>query len=256
MAVFYKWIKGCTEDANLESGNWSYIKWTSGLPQLYVNSSGKNDSLSGAKDFGTLISTNVGSNVTVNDNWIFNGASVKAKAVYLNSINVNTEDAIKVQSPISLNGSATFNNNTYFNQGVIFNKTANFKGAITMDSNATITSSASITAPYFVATSDIRAKDNVELWNYTALDLVNATPVYSFNYKSDHDRVVSILAQDLLENQPENLDLVNDKDADGINKFMSIKSDKLTFVLWKAVQELSDKVDRLEKELKEIKHSK
>ena len=64
------------------------------------------------------------------------------------------------------------------------------------------------------------------------------------------------MAQDLLENQPENLDLVNDKDADGINKFMSIKSDKLTFVLWKAVQELSDKVDKLEKELETIKHSK
>ena len=110
MAVFYKWIKGCTEEANLTSGNWSYIKWTSGLPQLYVNSSGKNDSLSGAKDFGTLISTNVGSDVTVNDNWNFNGALVKAKAVYLNSINANSVDTIQVQSPVSFSSSATFNN--------------------------------------------------------------------------------------------------------------------------------------------------
>lgn len=255
MAVFYKWIKGCTEDANLTSGSWSYIKWTSGLPQLYVNSGGKNDSLSGAKDFGTLISTNVGSDVTVSDNWNFNGALVKAKAVYLNSINANNVDTIQVQSPISFTSGTTFNNSANFNQGVTFNKTADFKGAITMTKEATITSSAPITAPYFVATSDVRAKDNVELWNYTALNLVNATPVYSFNYKSDHDRVVSILAQDLLENQPENLDLVNDKNADGINKFMSIKSDKLTFVLWKAVQELSDKINKLEAEIENLKNN-
>ena len=256
MAVFYKWIKGCTEDANLGSGNWSYIKWTSGLPQLYVTTSGKSDDLSGARDFGTLISTNVGSDVTVNDNWNFNGALVKAKAVYLDSIQSNNTSPIQIQSPVDFNEKATFKNNAQFDQVVEFKNEVKITSSIEMTSTAPIKSTASITAPYFVATSDVRAKDNVELWNYTALDLVNATPVYSFNYKSDHDRVVSILAQDLLENQPENLDLVNDKDADGINKFMSIKSDKLTFVLWKAVQELSDKVDRLEKELEEIKHSK
>ena len=256
MAVFYKWIKGCTEEANLDQGNWSYIKWTSGLPQLYVNSSGKNDSLSGARDFGTLISTNVGSDVTVSDNWIFNGTSVKAKAVYLNSITANNASPIQIQSPADFSGKATFQSNAQFDNEVEFKNKVKITSSIEVESSAPIKSTASITAPYFVATSDVRAKDNVELWNYTALNLVNATPVYSFNYKSDHDRVVSILAQDLLENQPENLDLVNDKDADGINKFMSIKSDKLTFVLWKAVQELSDKVDKLEKELEEIKHSK
>ena len=258
MAVFYKWIKGCTEESTLTTGSWSYIKWTNGLPELYVSNSGKQDSLgSGVKNYGKLLSTNVGADVVVNDNWTFNGNYIKVNQANLDKIIPATLDGtISVEAQMSFAKGVTFTSTSEFNDKATFNKAVDFKNLIKMNADAKIESSASITARYFVATSDVRAKDSVELWNYTALDLVNATPVYSFNYKSDHDRVVSILAQDLLENQPENLDLVNDKDADGINKFMSIKSDKLTFVLWKAVQELSDKVDRLERELEEIKHSK
>ena len=151
MAVFYKWIKGCTEDANLTSGNWSYIKWTNGLPELYVSkNNGKQDNLEDTtkvQDFGKLISTNVGSDVTVNDSWIFNGASVKANSVYLNSINTNNASPIIVESPMDFNGKATFKNNAQFNNEVEFKNKVKITSSVEMTSSAPIKSTASITAP-------------------------------------------------------------------------------------------------------------
>ena len=59
--------------------------------------------------------------------------------------------------------------------------------------------------------------------------------------------------QDLLEKQHENLKLVNNTDADGINEFMTIKEGKMVFVLWKAVQELQAQVADLQQKLNNLK---
>lgn len=121
-------------------------------------------------------------------------------------------------------------------------------GAITGGSSLTLASYCQ--ASYFNATSDIRAKENIHLSTYSALDLIKKVPVYNYQYKNTNDRVTGIMAQDLLEAQPKELDLVSNVQATGENgDYMSIKTDKLVSVLWKAIQEQQEQIEELKKEL-------
>ena len=66
--------------------------------------------------------------------------------------------------------------------------------------------------------------------------------------------MTGILAQDLLKVQPENLDLVSNKNATGIDgDYMSIKNDKLMFVLMKAIQEQQEEIQALKEEIKNLR---
>lgn len=111
-------------------------------------------------------------------------------------------------------------------------------------------------AQYFNATSDKRAKENIQPATYKALDLINKLPVYIYNYKNNTETVTGILAQDLLEAQPEGLDLVSNVNATGENgDYMSIKNDKLMFVLMKAIQEQQQQIDALKAEIEVLKNN-
>lgn len=111
-----------------------------------------------------------------------------------------------------------------------------------------------IDAQYFNATSDKRAKENIQLATYNALELIKKLPVYTYNYKNKSENVTGILAQDLLEAQPKELDLVSNINATGENNdYMSIKNDKLMFVLMKAIQEQQEQIERLEIEIAKLK---
>lgn len=154
------------------------------------------------------------------------------------------------------------------------NSTATFKKTIindTTDATSTTTgalqvvggisvgkaiySKSSCTAEYFNATSDKRAKENIRPANYSALDLIKKLPVYIYNYKNSDETVTGILAQDLLEVQPEELDLVSNINATGENNdYMSIKNDKLMFVLMKAIQEQQEEIEQLKSEIANIKN--
>lgn len=109
-------------------------------------------------------------------------------------------------------------------------------------------------ASYFNATSDRRAKENIQLASYSALELIKKVQVYNYNYKIDSERVTGIMAQDLLEAQPKELDLVSNTQATGDNgDYMSIKTDKLVSVLWKAIQEQQEQIEELKKELNTLR---
>lgn len=111
-------------------------------------------------------------------------------------------------------------------------------------------------ARYFNATSDKRAKENIQLATYNALELIKKLPVYTYNYKNSSENVTGILAQDLLEAQPEELDLVSNINATGENgDYMSIKNDKLMFVLMKAIQEQQEQIERLQAEIQQLKQA-
>ena len=111
----------------------------------------------------------------------------------------------------------------------------------------------SCSAVYFNATSDMRAKENITPATYNALELINKLPIYTFNYKNSKDTVTGILAQDLLKMQPNNLDLVSNIGATGDNgDYMSIKNDKLTFVLMKAIQEQQEQINILKSEIEKL----
>jgi hypothetical protein len=112
----------------------------------------------------------------------------------------------------------------------------------------------SVEAQYFNATSDKRAKENIKLATYNAIELIKKLPVYIYNYKNKTETVTGILAQDLLEAQPKELELVSNSDATGENNdYMSIKNDKLMFVLMKAIQEQQEQIEHLQSELAKLK---
>jgi hypothetical protein len=74
--------------------------------------------------------------------------------------------------------------------------------------------------------------------------------VYIYNYKNNTERVTGILAQDLLNAQPKELDLVSNTNASGENNdYMSIKNDKLMFVLLKAIQEQQEQIEELKNKI-------
>ena len=94
----------------------------------------------------------------------------------------------------------------------------------------------------------------MKLATYSALDLINKLPIYIYNYKNNTETVTGILAQDLLEAQPKELDLVTNINATGENNdYMSIKQDKLLFVLMKAIQEQQKEINELKSEIAKIK---
>ena len=119
-----------------------------------------------------------------------------------------------------------------------------------------ITAGGHIDSLYFNATSDKRAKENIQPATYNAIELIKKLPVYTYNYKNKTETVTGILAQDLLEAQPEELDLVSNVNATGENgDYMSIKNDKLVFILMKAIQEQQEQIEKLQEELNKLKES-
>jgi hypothetical protein len=94
----------------------------------------------------------------------------------------------------------------------------------------------------------MRSKENIQPATYSALELINKLPVYTFNYKNSSEVVTGILAQDLLKEQPKELNLVSNIEATGLDgDYMSIKNDKLIFILMKAIQELKAEIEDLKR---------
>lgn len=121
---------------------------------------------------------------------------------------------------------------------------------------STISSQGECSASYFTATSDRRAKENIKPATYNALELIKKLPIYTYNYKNQPETVTGIIAQDLFAVQPEELDLVSNTNATGKDgDYMSIKNDKLMFVLMKAIQEQQEQIEQLQAEIRILKRA-
>ena len=197
-------------------------------------------------------------------NWIINNSSDSNEAIMhyyggaTKKIEIgNTNYPTHVLGTLKVNSTATF-------KDTIIESTTNATSAETgalkvaggIGVGGAIYSKSSCTAEYFNATSDKRAKENIRPANYSALDLIKKLPVYIYNYKNSNETVTGILAQDLLEVQPKELNLVSNINATGENNdYMSIKNDKLMFVLMKAIQEQQEQIEQLKSEIDNIKKS-
>lgn len=105
-------------------------------------------------------------------------------------------------------------------------------------------------ADFFNAISDRRSKKDITLLDQSLLKVVNSVPVYSFKYNKDNKPSIGIMAQDLEEINLNGFNLVANKNATGEGfDFMHIHENKLVYVLWKAVQELSQEVTDLKAQL-------
>ena len=110
-------------------------------------------------------------------------------------------------------------------------------------------------AQYFNATSDRRAKNNIQPLTTNALDWINNTTIYSFNYLSNLDPTLGVIAQEL--HPLGDVSFVKNAAATGENgDYMAVAESKLVYVALKAIQELSKKVEELQNELQELKQSK
>lgn len=159
----------------------------------------------------------------------------------------------------------TFNNITSCSFSQEDNKTNTypfkFKGDVKMDGDTLVTGSlkanSKVEALYFNATSDSRAKTILGKVPNALSTIVN-TPIYEYFYTDDAKKteLIGILAQDLLKNGDE-FHIVNNQSATGVNgDFMTIKEDRLIFVLWKALQELTEEVKELRNEVNELRGGK
>lgn len=284
MAVYYKWIKGCAEGSTLDTGLWSYIKWGSGnastntnnLPMLFTKWGRDGEE----KSLGYFL-TNNASNVHIEQSWTFKNS------IFINYLNTNisglriggTDETTGIQflakDGITFYTSDGTNNNRHHisiaggdDPHVTIDKLRATKGAVAEDLSigglaatenglgvkGKIESNNSVHAPYFNATSDMRAKENIKKLPFSALAFINNLNVYQFNYKGKNDTIPGVLAQDVLNSQPEGLSLVDNIDASGENgDYMSIKEDKFIFILMRAVQELKEDNDNLRYELNQLK---
>lgn len=271
MAVYYKWIKGCSEGSTLNGGLWSYIKWADGvdedldldaknnLPHLYTCYGKKDDEYSN-NDLGYFL-TSRAENVQVEGNWHFvEGLSLEGCLSFNESVYLQGGDKLFIS------GQTEFDNSVTFQDYVIFNENVNIKDDFELSIGThnlsgyklgvagAIKSNDSVHAPYFNATSDMRAKENIKKLPFSALSFINNLSVYQFNYKGKNDTVPGVLAQDVLNSQPEGLSLVDNIDASGENgDYMSIKEDKFIFLLMRAVQELKEDNDALRYEIEQLK---
>lgn len=111
----------------------------------------------------------------------------------------------------------------------------------------------SCTAKFFNATSDIRAKENIEPVSESMLKIVDRIQLYTFNYKTDpKERILGVLAQELKDVNINGATFVDNINASGENgDFMTVRETKLIYVLLGAVQELSKEVKELKEKLGE-----
>lgn len=108
----------------------------------------------------------------------------------------------------------------------------------------------SCNALYFNATSDRRAKDNLKILNFKALDLINHTNLYSFTYKDTNTPSIGIIAQDVQNINIEGFKLVDNENATGKDMdYMSIHESKLIYILWQAIKEQQKEIEELKKRL-------
>ena len=170
--------------------------------------------------------------ITPDDSGVKIGCSVKADGAFTikdtltilsGNVNINAgkldvHGAIDTKSNLTVNGYS------------------NLTGKLTVEDAIETKSSMTIKsfcqAAYFNATSDQRAKTDIQTANFSSLDVISKIPVYTFRYKDAEDVVIGIMAQDLLEHQPGNLSLVSNANAEGVDgDYMSIKQDKVVFLL-------------------------
>ncbi len=119
--------------------------------------------------------------------------------------------------------------------------------------NSYIHADSYIEGTYFNATSDARAKKNITLSAFNALDIVKNLPIYNFKYKEDDSDAIGIIAQEALKFNAGNFSLVRNPEASGENgDYMSVRESKLVYIAWKAIQEQQQIIDKQQQQIKEL----
>lgn len=290
MAIHFDYVKGLNGDVNKISVDtndnesddlYTFIKWrrrnpgynsigqhSDFSPIIYIN---RIDSMEGALPLGYIITSSAMGQTFFENIGLSNGTSllVGQNGGVLKYDGTNLIFSAQ-QSNMILKTGNNFSFKTADQDESLFQiakgETTSYKPLrIDDDSNpdsyveireGNVTAKGHIDSLFFNATSDKRAKENIQPATYNAIELIKELPIYTYNYKNKTETVTGILAQDLLEAQPEGLDLVSNVNATGENgDYMSIKNDKLVFILMKAIQEQQEQIEKLQEQLSKLKES-
>ena len=258
MPIFYEHIKGChKETTSTNDGNWSWIEWQKNAnPKIYLETS---STKSNNGDQGNIITSNR-TGQFINHEFAFKkllttseGIDIpQDKYIYFHkaTIGFNEDNQFVFEAgqdyDLYLSGKtiqATCNINTTAGLHVGGNPYTPNPGVIKADSKCE--------AQYFNATSDRRAKTNINPLKSSALSVVKSLPIYTFNYvDKPEELVVGLIAQEAAEHPLDDFNMVDNINASGKGyDLMQMKESKLVYVLWKAVQELSAEVESLKEQL-------
>lgn len=284
MAIFYQMIKGVINNSKATETNkllYSYITWPfdgsnlKDAPNFKVSTSNIH-SLAGLED--KKIVTDCGKFLLSRISNKLEGKIVLDGNSTIGTWNNDNKDVTYLQKDkndtnLAVYGTLNFYNSKESTQLITVVKngaitTSNFAvngGTFAVDVPGTFSKGINVTgesitvnnghveAKYFNATSDRRAKEDIQLFSTNALDIIKRVQVKSFKFKTEPNQLTfGIIAQELQEQAPE-LNLVNNLQADGKTSFMSIKEDRLIYLLWKAVQEQQIEIEKLRSEIAALK---
>ncbi len=143
--------------------------------------------------------------------------------------------------------------------GITSNRTLTMSGSnkIVCGINQTIIDSTKVEAPYFNATSDRRAKEDLLPFSGKALDIINQIQTFTYKYKDTKQVSYGVMAQDLLDIKINDFSFVENAAATGENgDYMSVRESKLVYLLLEGIKELQIEVNNLRKEVEELKNGK
>ena len=143
--------------------------------------------------------------------------------------------------------------------GITSNRTLTMSGSnkIVCGINQTIIDSTKVEAPYFNATSDRRAKEDLLPFNGKALDIINQIQTFTYRYKDTKQVSYGVMAQDLLDIKINDFSFVENAAATGENgDYMSVRESKLVYLLLEGIKELQIEINNLRKEVEELKNGK
>ena len=267
MAVFWKHIKGTGNATNNETGLWSWINWSTEDPIL--DQGDRLDADSRTMSWAPKIMCN---NRNTAEDIVELGHIITSKnkdqkietlidlpEVFLNMISLERYHSLSFCS-------------TNPDNGVGFMLTAGDDDIIDIDHKGTIRSEGLLQhsgeiqnngdviitegkceAQYFNAISDKRAKENICPLMSSALDIINAVQVYTFNYKNSDKTTIGVIAQEVLPYNLDGVTFVSNPDATGKDDdYMSITESKLVYLLLKGMQEQQEQINQLKQRILDL----
>lgn len=267
MALNWKHIKGINGTGN--NLLYTYIEFS--LPD---NTTGSfptlSTSIGDTTEFLGQLLTTEGTQQTINKFLVFNKEySVLNKINIIDSISnagsylvYNTDQkALQIQGKpniiLSTNGGSIYLNNT-----TVVKNSLEAQNGIILTGKLACGSSTEINkdyiqAPYFNATSDKRAKTNIQPFNANALDIINKLQTYTYNYINSESKSYGLMAQDLLDIDLNGFSFIDNKTATGENNdYMTIRESKLVYLLIEAVKEQQTQINILKQKMEELTNGK
>lgn len=253
MAIHFEMLKGLNFIGEENDSHYTFLVWGSGSPTLYSSNNNYN-----------TVEEIIDENNTTFLGYLLTSAATQQDVEVLNvtkKFTINNVAIVSDDSGLQI-GKLNVNNLTVDTGSCSdFTITKNFDcKSITANldevkvnvpmTTVGITSKDIIRALSFDTTSDKRAKDNIVYTDFSGLEIIKNIPVYQYTYKYSYTPVIGIMAQDLIKYN-NTIHVVDNEAATGIDgDFMSIKSDRLVYVLWKAIQELTEEVEQLKAKVK------